>query len=198
MKLTEQQVPAYVTSAFDTSGKLIIQQIQYRMVLFRDGVPDAEGKLLPIQLIKAPLPGDTIEATLKQALDAVTAGQALLIAEHEATIAEAIVAHAAEVVAKDANVQELLAKLATVEGERDRLRSVVDTFVIETADPTPDSSVDLTVLSEIVVIDTPEAAAASDAITTDAQGNVTISTPPGGHTTIKNLSFGPDGIKPNP
>ncbi len=84
MPLTEHTVPAYITVAFDALGAVKIQQIQYRRIILRDGVPiDPEGTLLPTQLILAPLKGDNIEAKLTEALDAVAAGSILRIAELE-------------------------------------------------------------------------------------------------------------------
>jgi uncharacterized small protein (DUF1192 family) len=65
--------------------------------------PIGELELLPIQFIKAPQENDTIEATLTEALDAITAGALLAVTEHEATI-------------------------ATLTEERDRLRTVVSAF----------------------------------------------------------------------
>lgn len=104
---TVATVPAYTTQAYDLDGKLKIQQIQERLVI-RDAAGKVingggEGELLPIRLITAPLPGDAIEATLKEALDAATAGALLRTAEVEA-------------------------QLSTLQVEHDRLRVIVDAF----------------------------------------------------------------------
>lgn len=86
MALTEVPRPAYFTAAWDLAGALKIQQIQYRTVLDRDGVPDRELELLPSQFIKAPLENDPITATLAEALDAINAGALLRIADLEAQL----------------------------------------------------------------------------------------------------------------
>lgn len=101
--ITRKDIPAYLTVAFDLTGAVKIQQIQYRRVYFTDGVPDDEGQLLPIEFIKAPLENDAITATLEDALDAATAGALLRTAEVEA-------------------------QLSTLKEEHDRLRVIVDAF----------------------------------------------------------------------
>lgn len=106
MATTVNTIPAYITIAFDLDGKVKIQQIQERLVI-RDGETvingSGEGELLPIKLITAPLPNDKTEATLKQALDAATAGALL-------------------------RATELEAHNAVLTEERDRLRIVVSAF----------------------------------------------------------------------
>jgi hypothetical protein len=81
--MTEKKIiPAYITVAFavESTPRVTIQQIQYREVEFVDGVAVDEGVLLPPRLIKAPLPNDTIEATLEEALGPLGAAASLAIA----------------------------------------------------------------------------------------------------------------------
>ena len=67
------KLPAYITIAFDLTGALNIQQIQYREVLSVDGVL-TEVKQYPPDLIKAPQENDQLTATLKDAVGAIAAG----------------------------------------------------------------------------------------------------------------------------
>lgn len=67
------KLPAYITIAFDLTGALNIQQIQYREVLDVDGVP-TEVKQYPVDLIKAPQENDQLTALLKDAVGAIAAG----------------------------------------------------------------------------------------------------------------------------
>lgn len=106
MALTDQTLPAYITIAFDLDGKVKVRQIQERRII-KDGDTvingGGDGELLPIRLITAPQKNDVIEATLKDALDAATAGALLRTAEVEA-------------------------QLSTLKEEHDRLRVIVDAF----------------------------------------------------------------------
>lgn len=119
MSLTEVNVPAYVTIAFGLDGAVIIQQIQYRDIILRDGVPIDDGKLLPPEFIKAPQVNDVITKTLTDALSAVTAGQLLALAkEQEVTVAltadyEAkLTAKAGEAEVLNATIADLTAQVA--------------------------------------------------------------------------------------
>ncbi len=67
------KIPAYITIAFDLTGVLTIQQIQYREVLDADGVL-TEVKQYPPDLIKAPQENDQLTALLKDAVGAIAAG----------------------------------------------------------------------------------------------------------------------------
>lgn len=125
MPITDQTLPAYITIAFDLDGKVKVRQLQERRVI-KDGDTvingGGEGELLPIRLITAPQKNDAIEATLKDALDAATAGALLQTAHLEAQVADLETAK-----------QE-------AETERDRLRIIVDAFPTE--NPGPGSAAD--------------------------------------------------------
>ena len=129
------KLPAYITIAFDFTGAITIQQIQYREVLEVDGVL-TEVKQYPPDLITAPQANDLITATVKDLAGAVAAGHIVAVreattraeqaeaakadAEAEAAAADALAkaraeadaAEArAELEAKDASIQALLAEL---------------------------------------------------------------------------------------
>lgn len=92
MALTEATLPAYFTAAWDEQGKLKIQQLQKRLVVYRDGNV-ISSQDLPIELIMAPHANDTVTpGLLGDALSAVASGQLLAMAaaqaEHEAAALE--------------------------------------------------------------------------------------------------------------
>jgi hypothetical protein len=107
------KLPAYITIAFDLTGALSVQQIQYREVV------DVDGELLevkqhPPDLITAPQPNDQLTATLTAAVGAIAAGHLEAVRVANAKVAELT----AEVASKDANVQALLASVAELEAAK--------------------------------------------------------------------------------
>jgi len=116
------KLPAYITIAFDLTGALNIQQIQYREVVDVDGEM-MEVKQYPPDLITAPQPNDLITATIKDAVGAIAAGHLAAVRQANAERDDALARFAAvdganierlraELAAKDANLQQLLAEKA--------------------------------------------------------------------------------------
>jgi ABC-type nitrate/sulfonate/bicarbonate transport system substrate-binding protein len=117
------KLPAYITIAFDLTGALSIQQIQYREVLDVDGVL-TEVKQYPPDLIVAPQANDQITATLKDAVGAIAAGHLEAVRAANAERDEAVAKFEAvngvnverlqqDLVSASANVQALLEQIAT-------------------------------------------------------------------------------------
>lgn len=128
MSLEKKIIPAYITVAFtiDPEPKIKIQEITEREVVFEDGKPLNDGTLLPPRLIVAPQKNDTITATLEDALGPIGAAAVIAVAEANEVKNDVLVrlaelgGEAADIIArlesenaaKDANIQELLAKMS--------------------------------------------------------------------------------------
>lgn len=115
------KLPAYITIAFDLTGALNIQQIQYREVLEVDGVL-TEVKQYPPDLIKAPQENDQLTATIKDAVGAIAAGHLEAVRVADAARDEAVAKFEGvdganverlqqDLASANANIQALLAEL---------------------------------------------------------------------------------------